>query len=539
MKIELFPCSGGMAEGFRRAGVTFDLAIDHDADACNSYEKNLGHRPLQMDVNDFHRLVVAGWRPAAPLDLLVADPPCTPWSRAGKRQGVADERDCLVVTTDLIRLLRPRAYLIGNVPGLQDSTQWNVVQRLIGSLRDVGYCVRDYVSLDAADYGVAQHRVRPFWFGHLEGPCIVWPAPTHAAPTEQLAIGGHALAPWVTCRAALGHLPLEELGRPVKMRIREKGEDGTRHGGDLSRCSAPDTPAKTVVSRQFRKGGQILIPNGTDPSPAKPKWVPTGGDKSLCSTPDRPAKVVGAHEGIKGGQILIPNASPKRELTGNDAHPMSELDEHPRHPVSSLDEPSMVIKTGGGRASGNGSTLRLSELTRDPNDTRKANYSSPDSPALTITRNTHSEGATLLVEPSLVAGRGSRPQSARVLSPDEPSTAVQTKEDRQDNGAVTLEWPWNRPATTILGDERLSVPGHHDATVGNSSHAGPNAIVLSEKAAAILQGFPDGWLFSGDTKRARWGQIGMAMPPPLAHAVATAVAEQMAAAARAASTEAA
>jgi site-specific DNA-cytosine methylase len=37
ISIELFPCSGGLAEGFRRAGVTFDLAFDADADACDSY----------------------------------------------------------------------------------------------------------------------------------------------------------------------------------------------------------------------------------------------------------------------------------------------------------------------------------------------------------------------------------------------------------------------------------------------------------------------------------------------------------------------
>lgn len=391
MKIELFPCSGGMAKGFQRAGITFDLAIDHDENACASYEKNLGHRPLRMDVNDFARLVRAGWRPAHRIDLLVADPPCTPWSRAGKREGLDDERDCLAVTAELIALLQPRAYLIGNVPGLQDSTSWHVVQDVIGGLRQHGYCVTDYVALDAADYGVPQHRVRPFWFGHLEGPCIRWPAPTHGPPSSQLAIGDHALLAWVTCRQALGHLPLEQLGRPVRMRIRPKGADGTKHGGDITRCSAPDEPGKTVMVKDSRKGGQILIPVGT-------------------------------------------------------------AMEHPRHPIS-------------------------------------------------------------------------RPDGA----PDRPSDVVTSHPARVGAGpGQVLEWPWDRPATTIFGDERLSVPGHHDAKIGNSSHAGPNAVVLSEKAAAILQGFPKDWLFAGETKQARWAQIGMAMPPGLAEPVARAVADQMA-----------
>jgi site-specific DNA-cytosine methylase len=33
-------------------------------------------------------------------------------------------------------------------------------------------------------------------------------------------------------------------------------------------------------------------------------------------------------------------------------------------------------------------------------------------------------------------------------------------------------------------------------------------------------------VFSGETKKARWSQIGQAMPPPLAEAVARAVVEQ-------------
>lgn len=85
LNLELFSCSGGMAEGFRRAGITFDVAVDQDPDACDSYERNLGHRPIKMDVRDLLRLWRAGGPPV--VDLIVADPPCTPWSVAGHRKG--------------------------------------------------------------------------------------------------------------------------------------------------------------------------------------------------------------------------------------------------------------------------------------------------------------------------------------------------------------------------------------------------------------------------------------------------------------------
>lgn len=270
--LEIFSCSGGFAKGFQRAGVVFTWMVDRDPDACSSYERNHGHRPLQMDARDLLRMIKGGWSPGA-LDLLVADPPCTPWSRAGKRLGEADERDMLGVTVDIIALLRPRAYLIGNVPGLDDSTQWHVVQKRLAKLAKVGYCVRDYASLDAADYGVPQHRVRPFWFGHLEGPCLKWPAPTHCDPKHLLTgtLPGIApLSPWVTCRDALGHLTPDQLGRHVTLKRRDP-----KHPP----CS-PDAPSTTV-----RSGGDngnsaphVLLDNPFQPA----------------RDPDRPMKTITA-----------------------------------------------------------------------------------------------------------------------------------------------------------------------------------------------------------------------------------------------------
>jgi DNA (cytosine-5)-methyltransferase 1 len=203
--IELFSCSGGMAEGLRRAGIHVTTAIDFDENACASYEKNLGERPIRMDVRDLLRLA---WAPTARIDLFVADPPCTPWSRAGKRKGLEDQHDMLLETVALVRHLKPRAFLIANVPGLDDGPNWPIVQRTIGSLSKLGYCI-DFARLDAADYGVPQHRFRPFWYGHLhaELPCVQWPARTHGSPQEcrNTTIARVVpIVPWVTCWQALG-----------------------------------------------------------------------------------------------------------------------------------------------------------------------------------------------------------------------------------------------------------------------------------------------------------------------------------------------
>lgn len=327
---ELFGCAGGMAEGFRRAGIEFELSFDRDPDACASYARNLGHEPLCVDV---HELLPAE-QPMPPLDLLVADPPCTPWSRAGNRRGLDDPRDCLVATRDLILAWRPRAYLIGNIPGLDDASNLSVLRDLFAPLATAGYCVADFVRLDAADFGVPQRRVRPFWFGHRGGSCLTWPTPTHCNPAllAPVLFSAAARLPWVSCREALGHLPADEIGELV-----------------------------------------------------------------------------------------------------------THLRMNPRHPPCRGGEPArtQTARAAGGHA-----------------------------------------------------------------------------------GAQLLEWPWDRPATTVMEDARLATPGHH----ARSGQFGIGSVrKLSERARAVLQGFPEHWEFVGRTQRSRAGQIGMAMPPPLAHAVATSI----------------
>lgn len=464
MNLEFFSCSGGMAEGFRRAGITFDMVVDWDPDACASYEANLGTVPWRMDARDLARMLRLGWQPAGGVDLIVADPPCTPWSRAGKRQGTGDDRDMLLVTVEIIRMLRPRAYLIGNVPGLDDAPNWPTLQRALAPLGAAGYCIADYAALDAADFGVPQHRVRPFWFGHLEGPCVRWPAPTHGDPDDPSVhspLPGLGLPPWVTCRQALGHLPPDELGRPV--RLRSRAQHSVQHG------SVPGKPAR-VVGTSNLSDGNVLVPEGNPASHLRRK-TPRTPQSERGLDADEPARTVRATRTWGAGQ-----------LTTNE-----------RHPINTLDAPSFTLATKGNMQGAQGAAcLALS--------------SPPEKPK----RGGSSQGE----------------QWSRVHSPDAPAPTVLTDTDRATGNGVKLEWPWDRPATTVQRDERMAPPGHKPEDWGNIMSA-PDAVLLSERAAAILQGFPEGWTFSGKTKTARWSQLGQAMPPALAEAVARAVRVQM------------
>lgn len=297
INLELNACMGGMSEGFRRAGINFDIAIDYDRDACDSHERNLGLRPIQIDIRDLLRMARIGAF-APDVDLFVADPPCTPWSMAGDRKGLDDERDLLRETVELILLLRPEAAIIGNVPGLDKGDNWDnaVVPIIIEPLGRAGYHV-DYQSFNAADFGTPQCRHRPFWFAHPnDTPCIKWPTATHAAPPVLPGVG---LKPWVPCGEALESAfgPREswgpEVGRSVRLRRRAESEADPikkARAGKKPRASDPNQPAATVTATQGH-GGAVLS---------------FGGGKHPPSRLDRVATTVRPNSARDGGVVVYP-----------------------------------------------------------------------------------------------------------------------------------------------------------------------------------------------------------------------------------------
>ncbi len=92
-----------------------------------------------------------------------------------------------------------------------------------------------------------------------------------------------------------------------------------------------------------------------------------------------------------------------------------------------------------------------------------------------------------------------------------------------------ISWCWERPATTVAGDPRLSPPGwrgrpedySEDGTY-SGSRSMDDAVRLTEAEAAILQSFPPDYPWQGN-KSERFQQIGNAVPPMLARAALEAV----------------
>lgn len=209
--IELFAGAGGAALGLESAGIEHAALCEWDADACATM-RAAGLGPVvEGDVRDLDAIeAVAG--PSC--DLLWSSFPCQAWSTAGKRKGAQDERNGWPWTVDAIDRFKPRWFLGENVRGLITHSsdghpdpercprcyfETVILAQLRERFAHVGWWL-----LDAADYGVPQHRRRVIlWAGPAP---LQAPERTHASPAEcrQAGLFGPRLRPWVSMGEALG-----------------------------------------------------------------------------------------------------------------------------------------------------------------------------------------------------------------------------------------------------------------------------------------------------------------------------------------------
>jgi DNA (cytosine-5)-methyltransferase 1 len=195
--VDLFSGAGGLALGFQAAGCLIDAAVDVDAVAGETLRRNfetlqphLAPRVLAGEEFDLEQFDLASI-PRHPPDILTGGPPCQGFSRLGRgkldslsEEGFeGDPRNQLYRRfLDAVRLWRPRAVVMENVPGMLSVRGVNFAAAVEEELASEGYRV-GYALLNAVWYGVPQFRERLFFIGLREdlGLRPVTPLATHRA----------------------------------------------------------------------------------------------------------------------------------------------------------------------------------------------------------------------------------------------------------------------------------------------------------------------------------------------------------------------
>lgn len=163
--IDLFCGCGGLSYGFEQAGVNILLGIDNDKMALNTFEHN--HNDAKSICGDITKInyhdiktVIGNKR----IDLIIGGPPCQGMSLSGPRK-FDDPRNKLYLSyIRLVKEMKPKAFVIENVPGLVSLFSGQIKDSIIERLSSLGYHI-NYKILCSADYGVPQKRKRVVFVG--------------------------------------------------------------------------------------------------------------------------------------------------------------------------------------------------------------------------------------------------------------------------------------------------------------------------------------------------------------------------------------
>lgn len=212
--IDLFAGAGGLTLGFEQAGHGFQpvFAVESDHSAARTFKANFGcevlDRPIEDEVIDY---------PDA--DVIIGGPPCQGFSPLGRDR---DDHSRAQLNSlwqhylAAVEHVRPRAFVIENVPEFQKSAQFARLLELMEEDPFLSEYRTAYSVLNAADYGVPQTRRRGIFVAVRRATKLTWPPePTHGNETDQ---------PWRTVREAIRDLPGRTKGFEISTR-----DDGIQH----------------------------------------------------------------------------------------------------------------------------------------------------------------------------------------------------------------------------------------------------------------------------------------------------------------------
>lgn len=255
--IELFAGAGGLAMGVSLAGFRSEGVVEWDRWACDTVRQNRerGH-PLVADW-PLHEGDVRDWinafdgsAAAQGIDLVAGGPPCQPFSMGGKHRAHQDARDMFPATVDVIRRLRPRAFIVENVKGLTRASFHSYFQyiqlqlefpelrrraddswadhharlqahKTSGRRASAGLRYQLVTTLvNAANYGVPQKRERVFIVGFRQDLDVRWAFPheTHSLDAllhDQWVSGGY----WERHGVARRHRPEPSAAHAARAKL--------------------------------------------------------------------------------------------------------------------------------------------------------------------------------------------------------------------------------------------------------------------------------------------------------------------------------
>jgi DNA (cytosine-5)-methyltransferase 1 len=192
--LDLFSGCGGLSLGFSRQGFNVVAGIDNWKDALQTFEKNhVGAKGIQMDLGSFSGPGLKKIIPRA--DVVIGGPPCQGFSISGKRNPSDSRNHLYRGFVEVVKLLKPRAFVLENVPNLVSMEGGKIKDSILKDFRSLGYNIV-YKVLLASDYGVPQNRRRVVFVGNRKASKFEFPSGKYTSSDLK-----------VSCEDALSDLP--------------------------------------------------------------------------------------------------------------------------------------------------------------------------------------------------------------------------------------------------------------------------------------------------------------------------------------------
>ena len=156
--IELFAGCGGLALGFKNAGLNAELLVEIEKDCVATLKRNLPD--VRSECTDVAKIDFKPWKNK--VDIVSGGFPCQAFSYAGQGRGFGETRGTLFFQfARCVEEVRPKIAVGENVRGLLMHDQGRTLQTMVKTLEDLGYTV--YTRLLRSQFlDVPQKRERLF-----------------------------------------------------------------------------------------------------------------------------------------------------------------------------------------------------------------------------------------------------------------------------------------------------------------------------------------------------------------------------------------
>jgi DNA (cytosine-5)-methyltransferase 1 len=214
----VFVGGGGLDLGFRQAGFRLLAATDIDPFAQKTHQKNWPDVPFIL--SDIRTLTLSalsaatgGRRP----DVILGGPPCQGFSTLGDRLSSDPRNDLVDAFMRIVDGFRPQAVVVENVRAIVTEYKGRYRDYILKRFHEIGYRV-EFAVLNAADYGVPQHRRRALFVAFAD-PRVAYrfPEPTHGPGRLAYTTVGQAIADLAKKSDEVpNHIALRHSDRVVK-----------------------------------------------------------------------------------------------------------------------------------------------------------------------------------------------------------------------------------------------------------------------------------------------------------------------------------